>query len=248
MADSDNRGDAHRGVYHKEDSPKVARPARTSARYRPRIRCLARNKQTTLKVLALFGQQRNPALRAFVVPLPKKEFIMTISPIVHLGVVASVGVLASAILASSGSRPAPPAHASGNPHCTHVGGSIITNFGAVDPNTTLGPATGDLRGAVAATLLTSPQPGPIVNGVQSVIFNVQHHWVTEAGDNIYFDQAVATTAPLSQTRFAVITYPANIVGGTGKFAGATGHLDFVGEADLQSGTALRYSGQVCDSE
>jgi hypothetical protein len=147
----------------------------------------------------------------------------------------------------SGASPSPKVpQPSGAPerHCVPVGGSIITNFGAVDPNTTLGPATGDLRGAVAATLTAPPQPGP--NG--TVIFHVQHHWVTESGDNIYFDPAVATTAPLSQTRFAVISYPAHIIGGTGKFAGATGDLTNIGEADLQAGTVFRYSGQVCFAE
>src|SRR5215469_8256939 len=132
-----------------------------------------------------------------------------ITRIARIGFFASIAVLLSALLASSGSRPgkARPEHVSGG-NCIHVGGSLITNFGAVDVNTTLGPATGDLRGAVAATLLTPPQPGPPEpNGTATVLFNVQHHWVTESGDNIYFDKAVATTLPLSQTRFAIVSYP-----------------------------------------
>jgi len=164
-------------------------------------------------------------------------------------IAAAVFVPAAALF--SGASPAPnPAPRSGDTggHCVHVGGSIITNFGGVDANTTLGPATGDLRGAVAASLLTPPQPGPIVGGVQTVLFNVQHHWVTESGDNIYFDHAVATTVPLSQTRFAFINYPTHIVGGTGKFAGATGDLTNIGEADLVAGIAIRYGGQVCFAE
>ncbi len=172
-----------------------------------------------------------------------------ISRIARITLFASVAVLLSAFLASSGSHPAAKAQPSSDQsdrHCKSVGGSIITNFGAVDPNTTLGPATGDLRGAVAAGLLAPPQPGP--NG--TVLFHVQHHWVTESGDNIYFDPAVATAIPLSQTRFAFTSYPTHIIGGTGKFAGATGDLINIGEADLQLGTAIRYSGQVCfaDSE
>jgi hypothetical protein len=159
----------------------------------------------------------------------------------RIAFLASVVVLLSAFLASSGSHPAVKVQSMGNPHCIHVGGSIITNFGGVDANTTLGPATGDLRGAVAATLTAPPQPG--ANG--TVLFHVQHHWVTESGDNIYFDPAVATTVPLSQTRFAFTSYPAHITGGTGRFAGATGDLTNIGEADLQLGTAIRYSGQVC---
>ena len=165
---------------------------------------------------------------------------MTVNRIARIALFASLTVLLSAFLASSGGHPAAkaqPHHDLSGGRCIHVGGAIITNFGAVDPNTTLGPATGDLRGAVAASLLAPPQPGP--NG--TVLFQVQHHWVTEAGDNIYFDPAVATTIPLSQTRFAFTSYPVHISGGTGKFAGATGDLINIGEADLQLGTAIRYS-------
>src|SRR6516165_244271 len=144
---------------------------------------------------------KSMALKPVGCSFDKKETIMTLSRIVRLAFLASIAVLVSAFLARSGSRPAAKAQA-GNPHCTHVGGSIITNFGGVDANTTLGPATGDLRGAVAATLTQTPHPGP--NG--TFIFNVQHHWVTESGDDIYFDPAVATTVPVqnSQTRFAFV--------------------------------------------
>ena len=173
---------------------------------------------------------------------------MTLGRIVRIALIASLAVLFSAFVANSGSQPAAkaqPQSGLGGGHCIHVGGSIITNFGAVDANTTLGPATGDLRGAVAATLLTPPQQVTLPDGRAAVVFNVQHHWVTESGDNIYFDPAVATTAPLSQTRFAIISYPAHISGGTGRFAGATGNLTNIGEADLQAGTVFRYSGEVC---
>jgi hypothetical protein len=78
-----------------------------------------------------------------------------------------------------------------------------------------------------------------------VVFHIQHHWVTNSGDNILFDPAIATTQPISQTLFAVITYKATINGGTGKFAGATGELNIIGEADTVNGTAFRYSGEAC---
>lgn len=76
-------------------------------------------------------------------------------------------------------------------------------------------------------------------------FTFQHHWVTESGDTLFFDPATATTIPISQTLFAVVTYPLHLKGGTGKFAGATGDMNAIGEADLSSGTVFRYSGQVC---
>src|SRR5436309_9640621 len=189
-----------------------------------------------------------PQHRSFCAPsayeFREPAFAGSLSEKEPIAVLASLVIFLSVFLASSGSRPpaeARPQFSGGGNNCIHVGGSIITNFGAVDPNTTLGPATGDLRGAVAATLLTAPQPGP--NG--TVLFNVQPHWVTESGHTLYFDHAVATTIPVSQTRFAIVSYPTHIVGGTGRFAGATGDLTNIGEADLQAGTALRYFGQVC---
>jgi hypothetical protein len=140
----------------------------------------------------------------------------------------------------------PPAHGGWNDPdrtCVPVAGTIITNFGALAPDaptTTLGPATGDLAGAVAGTLLGNPQ----ISGTTAT-FKVQHHWVTQAGDNITFDQAVATTSALSQTRFAIVNYPVHINGGTGKFAGATGDINAIGEVDLNAGTVFRYFGKVC---
>jgi hypothetical protein len=125
--------------------------------------------------------------------------------------------------------------------CRQVGGALITNFGGVDANTTLGPASGDLSGAVAASIL-GVAPG--ANG--TTVFTVQHHWVTDAGHAIFFKVAEATVAPVAPGVFGVVSYTAVITGGTGKFAGATGTLRFTGEADLNAGTiALRYNGRVC---
>jgi hypothetical protein len=128
--------------------------------------------------------------------------------------------------------------------CVLVGGTVMTNFGAIDQNTTMGTATGDLRGAVSGTLLGAPQPG----AENTLVFHVQHHWVTESGDTLTFDPATATTVPLSQTLFAVVTYPIHLTGGTGRFAGATGDMNTIGEVDLVKGTVFRYSGQVCFAE
>ena len=70
--------------------------------------------------------------------------------------------------------------------------------------------------------------------------------VTESGDTLTFDPAVATTAPLSQTPFAVVTYAVHITGGTGKFAGAIGDIKNNGEVALAGqATVFRYPGQVC---
>ncbi|PYU37198.1 MAG: hypothetical protein DMG54_07225 [Acidobacteria bacterium] len=158
----------------------------------------------------------------------------------------ALAVFVPAMALFSGPSPAPkaaPRSTASERHCLPVGGTVMTNFGAIDANTTMGIATGDLRGAVSGTLLGPPQ---LVSG--TVVFHVQHHWVTESGDMLTFDPAVATTAPISQTLFAVITYPVHVTGGTGKFAGATGDITNIGEADLIAGTVFRYSGQVCFAE
>ena len=170
---------------------------------------------------------------------------MKLTRISRILLLASLAVFVFAILGVSGSRPVsqtPSATAAGGSHCTPVSGTVMTNFGGFDQNTTLGTATGDLRGAVTGTILGSG-PGPN----NTVVFHVQHHWVTETGDTLSFDPATATVVPVppSQTLFAIVTYPVHLKGGTGRFAGATGDLTNIGEVDLSSGTVFRYSGQVC---
>lgn len=169
---------------------------------------------------------------------------MTVGRIARIALLVSLALFLFAFIANSGSHPFAAARAQSEqptPFCRLVGGTVMTNFGAIDQNNTLGTATGDLRGAVSGTILGSPQPG----AGSTVVFHVQHHWVTESGDTLFFDPATATTAPLSQTLFAVITYPLHLTGGTGRFAGATGDINAIGEADLVKGTIFRYSGQVC---
>ena len=117
----------------------------------------------------------------------------------------------------------------------------MTNFGAIDQNTTLGTATGDLRGAVSGTLLGAPQPG----AGNTVVFHIRITGSPSQATTLFFDPATATAVPLSQTLFAVVTIPLHLKGGTGKFAGATGDLTNIGEVDFSSGTVFRYSGQVC---
>src|SRR5215467_2539622 len=141
--------------------------------------------------------------------------------------------------ASAGAHPS-ASHGWNDPDrtCVPVGGTILTNFGSISATATLGPVTGDLRGAVSASLIGNGQPSG-----KDVIFHVQHHWVTESGDTIFFDDAFAKTLPLSDTRFAIIDYPIHLKGGTGKFAGATGDLNSLGEVDLADGNVLRYFGK-----
>ena len=125
--------------------------------------------------------------------------------------------------------------------CGPVSGTMATNLAVVDASTTLGTANGDLKGAVAAAILNVT-----TNSDGTVSFSVQHSFVTDAGDTIFFDPATAVTKPLSETLFAILSYPVHIKGGTGKWAGATGDLHSIGEVDLKSGkTVFRYSGTVC---
>ena len=125
--------------------------------------------------------------------------------------------------------------------CAPIGGSFLTNLAVVDANTSLGTATGDLEGAVAATIL---EIAPGENG--TTVFTVQHYFVTETGDTIAVDKAQATAVMVAPGLFAIVSYPVTIVGGTGRFAGATGGFDNIGEVDLNTGhTVFRYRGQVC---
>jgi hypothetical protein len=127
--------------------------------------------------------------------------------------------------------------------CEPVAGSISSNF--IDETTTLGTVTGDLKGAISALILGPPEQG----ANQTVVFNNQPRWVTEAGDTILFAKTQATSAVAEPGLLAIVSYPLRIVGGTGKFAGATGRLDSFGEVDFRDPTngraTARYRGTVC---
>jgi hypothetical protein len=91
--------------------------------------------------------------------------------------------------------------------------------------TTLGTVTGDLRGAIGVYALSQVTPGQPVK--------VRHHWVTEAGDTIFLQDASAPTFPIPNTAvIATVNYVDNIVGGTGRFARASGSILFFGGVDL----------------
>jgi hypothetical protein len=117
----------------------------------------------------------------------------------------------------------------------------MTNIGAIGGVYNLGPVFGDLKGSVAANIVSST----------STTYTLQHYWVTASGDSILFAQAVLTPTYPVPTDLAIVAVPwgnyrSNINGGTGKFKNATGYLDYFGMADFGQNTlVLRYRGQVC---
>lgn len=132
-----------------------------------------------------------------------------------------------------------------------VSGGIVTNFlnetgdvnGTSFVNETLGTATGDLKGGLGVYVLTLQQ-GP--NG--TLMFHNHHHWVTEAGDTILLADADAIAYPVPGTPglFAGV-YPkgVDIIGGTGRFAGASGNIASWGAVDQNTGQiVLRYQGTI----
>lgn len=124
--------------------------------------------------------------------------------------------------------------------CEAVGGVLMTNIGAIEGVTNLGPVFGDLQGSVAATI-----KGQDANGN----FLVQHYWVNAAGETILFK--VATLKPVGTSDPNVVAvlwgnYSSEIAGGTGKYKNATGKLDYFGIADFNQNTlVLRYRGTIC---
>ena len=136
---------------------------------------------------------------------------------------------------------APCLLAQGGVQCQDVGGTVLTNF--IDQSTTLGVATGDLRGGIGVSVLS------IATGANgSTVFHNHHHWVTEAGDTIFTADADATAyqMPIAGLYAASYNNGVHITGGTGRFAGASGTLGVFGAVNLGQGQViLRYAGQVC---
>jgi hypothetical protein len=133
-----------------------------------------------------------------------------------------------------------------NGKCRDVGGVVNANFlrpsdcpGSFQNLCTEGIATGDLRGAVGTDILD-------INGN---VFHVQPHWVTDAGDTIFFKDAYATNFSTSDPNNRVLADYLNgidITGGTGAFEGALGRIFAFGAADLKLGhVTFRYEGTVC---
>jgi hypothetical protein len=124
--------------------------------------------------------------------------------------------------------------------CESVGGVLMTNIGAIEGKTNLGPVFGDLAGSVAATIMGQDAEGNYL---------VQHYWVDTQGDTILFKQAVLHPVATSDPNVVAVLwghYLAYINGGTGKYKKATGVIDCFGLADFNKYTlVLRYSGTVC---
>lgn len=136
---------------------------------------------------------------------------------------------------------APCLLAAGGATCKQVGGAVLTNF--IDQATTLGTATGDLRGGLSVSVLSTAAGA---NG--STVFHNRHRWVTEGGDTILFADADATAYPTPIAGLYAASYNngVQITGGTGRFAGASGTLSVFGSVNLSQGQViLRYAGQVC---
>jgi len=134
-----------------------------------------------------------------------------------------------------------------NPHCQDVAGVLMTDIGAITPGSiNLGPAFGDLGGAVSAQILNGGKPDAQGN------FHVQHYWVSSQGDIIKFAEAVLHPVYPDPSNPALVAVPwghykAHIIpGGTGKWANASGYIDTFGIADFVNLTlVLRYRGNVC---
>ena len=156
-------------------------------------------------------------------------------PLIRTAVFSILTIIFATIVSQS-------AHAASE--CKPVAGALMTNIGAIGGVTNLGPVFGDLSGSVAATILNQNANGT---------YNVQHYWVTSAGDTIKLKVAILTpTYPTTDPAVVAVpwgNYRSYIAGGTGKFQGATGYLDYFGIADFSQGTlVLRYHGQVCYAE
>ena len=150
-----------------------------------------------------------------------------------INLITGVGLLLALFTASGFAK---------TPTCSNLGGAILTNvggFGQINGSpTTMGVATGDLKGAIGVQIVGS---SPDFTSI-----TVQHHWVTDNGETLNFGQGTLHGTFVAPGLLAVTEYKAQLNGGTGRFANATGETSFIGELDLNTGhVVLRYSGTVC---
>ena len=150
-------------------------------------------------------------------------------------------VLSAALLALGAWGVSRPTAADADEHCVKVGGGVLTNL--IDSADTLGTATGDLAGGLGVTILSTPSPGP------AGAYKVHHHWVTTTGDTLQFDDALLTLYATGVPGVFLGKYNDGVVfiGGTGKYAHATGIIDTAfGAVDFNQGLlTLRYAGTIC---
>jgi hypothetical protein len=169
---------------------------------------------------------------------------MTIRRVIYIRSI----VLGAALLAFGASSAGHPAVAQAeDTHCVQVGGGIVTNFLDQTYSETLGTATGDLGGGLGVSVL-GVTPGP---GGGPTIYHVHHHWVTTTGDSLYFKDADLSAFPTGVSGVVLAKYVkgVDLVGGTGRYDGATGTLAVFGAVDLnQLQLTLRYSGKICFGE
>ena len=152
-------------------------------------------------------------------------------------------VLGAAVLAFGALSAGHPAVAQAEDiHCVQVGGGIVTNF--LDNTETLGTATGDLSGGLGVSVL-GVTPG---SGGGPTIYHVHHHWVTTTGDTLSLKDADLSAFPTGVSGVVLAKYlkGVDLIGGTGRYATATGNLAVFGAVDLNQGQlTLRYSGTIC---
>ena len=127
-------------------------------------------------------------------------------------------------------------------NCRDVQGGITTNF--IGPTETLGTSTGDLAGGLGVSVLGRSDGA---NG--SIILHVHHHWVTQTGETLSFNDAYLTIFPTPVAGFYAASYLDGIEmneNGTGRYKGASGKAYAWGAVDLnRKQLALRYEGKVC---
>ena len=90
--------------------------------------------------------------------------------------------------------------------CQVVGGTLLTNIGAIEGVTNLGPVSGDLQGSLAATVKGQDNDGN---------FLIQHYWVTSSGETILLKLAVLKPVATSDPNVVAVlwgNYSSDIVG------------------------------------
>ena len=125
--------------------------------------------------------------------------------------------------------------------CSTVSGTIAATVIGGEPLNVLGTVYGDLAGATRAVVL-----GQSANDDGTVGLKLAHDFAThDRGTLKTEDSSVWTPVPGHAGLFHMAT-DYTIVGGSGQFAGASGHLMNDGIADTNTGlVTLRYDGEVC---